>query len=146
ANTTYAISVSSRDGGGNAGTGGPITQTTAADASVGAPVISGFTAEYASPTSALVRWTTDVSSSSFVRWGTNPANLDRTAGDVASSETSHAVLVTGLPAGTTVYVQASATNPCLQTTTVGPDAVVDVDECETPDLCGAGGECFNTVG
>ncbi len=79
--------MSSADGGQNAGTAPPIYATTLASASEGAPQISAFVAEYASPTSARITWKTDVASSTFVRYGTNPANLNLSAGNLAASET-----------------------------------------------------------
>jgi len=144
--TSYRISVSSADGGASVGTGGPIFQTTGVDAADGAPVVSDLRAEYTSPTSARVSWTTDTPASTFVRWGASAGGLDRTAGDVTASETSHVVLLTGLTAGAPVWVQASSTNPCLQSGSAGPIQVIDVDECTDGPGCAPPGVCIDTVG
>ncbi|MFO0748795.1 MAG: carboxypeptidase regulatory-like domain-containing protein [Myxococcota bacterium] len=151
-NTSYSIAVSSADGGSNIGNGGPIVRQTLASADEGAPVISGFTAYAVSPTSARIAWTTDLGASTLVAWGTSPDNLDVIAGDGSVSETSHSVLLTGLPAGSLsggsgVWVRATSTNPCQQSTSTAVTPVVDRDECSDGSAgCDPSATCNNSYG
>ena len=54
------------------------------------------------PESIIVKWRTDVSTDSVVKFGPNPASLTMTAQD-ATSTTEHEVLVSGLAADTTYF-------------------------------------------
>ncbi|MCA9516967.1 MAG: carboxypeptidase regulatory-like domain-containing protein, partial [Myxococcales bacterium] len=147
ASTSYTISVASADAGSNLANGGPLVVSTTADAGVGAPVISDLAATYTSPTSAIVTWTTDVAASSLVRYGADAAALGGAAGDLASSTTSHRVVLTGLPQGGTTWVVAESGDPCQRVSATEPLEVVDVDECaDGVAMCGAHASCENTVG
>jgi len=57
--------------------------------------ISGVVADRIGPTSARIRWTTDVPARSEVRFGTDPTNLDHVVAQ-ADLVTDHALVLTGL--------------------------------------------------
>ncbi|PKN55688.1 MAG: hypothetical protein CVU56_20140, partial [Deltaproteobacteria bacterium HGW-Deltaproteobacteria-14] len=147
AGTSYSISVSSADGGGNAASAGPLVQTTASSAEEVTPVLSAVTAVATGPTSAVVTWHTEAGTSSLVYFGADPAALDRSAGDVSATVTEHRVVLTGLTAGAVTYVRATSTDPCQQRGESEVIAVVDVDECaEGTAGCATDASCENTFG
>ena len=64
------------------------------------------------PSSVIVKWRTDVSTDSEVKYGPNPASLTMTALDVAST-TEHEVLVSGLNADTTYFYSIGSSTVTL---------------------------------
>jgi acid phosphatase type 7 len=83
------------------------------------------------PSSAIVRWRTDVANDSRVRYGSTPGSLSATA-DVATSTTEHIVTVTGLAPDTTYYYSVGTAADTL----AGGDATYFF---HTYPLTGAGG-------
>ena len=64
------------------------------------------------PSSVIVKWRTDVSTESEVKYGPNPASLTMTASDAAST-TEHEVLVSGLNADTTYFYSIGSSTVTL---------------------------------
>ena len=64
------------------------------------------------PSSVIVKWRTDVSTDSEVKYGPNPASLTMTASDAAST-TEHEVLVSGLNADTTYFYSIGSSTVTL---------------------------------
>lgn len=80
-------------------------------------LIRGPYLQAANSTGIVVRWRTDVSSRSRVRFGTTPGKLDRQV-DNARLLTEHIVKLTGLKPGTRYYYSIGGFQDTLQT---GPD-------------------------
>lgn len=145
--TSYSISVASADGGGNVGNGGPFVHETLSNAEGGSPIVSQLFAAAVGTTGARVTWVTDRPASSLVRYGTGAEDLPNTAGNVAASETSHTVILSGLPLGQTTWVRVVSTNQCQQTTTSEAVQVTDIDECVTGTAgCDDNAICTHTTG
>ncbi|MBI4552856.1 MAG: T9SS type A sorting domain-containing protein [Candidatus Latescibacteria bacterium] len=103
AGTIYSYRISSTDPTGNGPTQGPLptliaSATTATEADVTPPVISGVTVSSVTNDRAVITWTTDELSDSFVDFGTSSTSLNQTLGTTALS-TSHSVTLTNLTAG-----------------------------------------------
>lgn len=108
ASTMYHITVSSTDAVGNGPTlGGPIDAATDATPDTTAPAISNLRVEDITETSAVVKWTTDESSSSAVDYGVASQVPDNTKADV-TAVTEHSLTLTGLQDGTVYYLTVSS--------------------------------------
>ncbi len=102
-NTTYHYQCVSANGYGSAGTG-DYTFTTGSGIATITNVASGSIAD----TSAVITWTTDMTSDSQVDYGTT-TSYGSQAGD-ASLVTSHSITLTGLTPNTTYHYKCSSTN------------------------------------
>ncbi|HZI64997.1 MAG TPA: metallophosphoesterase family protein, partial [Thermoanaerobaculia bacterium] len=80
--------------------------------STGASVTRGPYLQTGTPTSAIVRWRTDVATGSRVRYGTAPESLTGIA-DGASGVTEHTVTVTGLSPDTLYYYSVGTSTETL---------------------------------
>jgi cysteine-rich repeat protein len=80
------------------------------------PVLSNVTGAALSPTTALVSWTSDEPASSQLSWGTSPGALTSSASS-PGFVTAHAVSLTGLPPGTTIYFRVSSADAGANTAT-----------------------------
>lgn len=145
--TQYSISVASSDGGGNIGNGGPLLHSTLSNALGGSPVVTNLSAAAVGATGARITWTTDRPASTLVQYGPSATDLPNTAGNVAASETSHTVQLSGLTPGQSTWVRVVSTNQCQQTTTSEAVLVTDIDECLTGSAgCDANAICTHTIG
>ena len=83
--------------------------------SEGAVITRGPYLQRASSSNIVVRWRTDIATSSRVRYGTNIANLNFTHDDTASV-TNHEIVVSGLASDTRYYYTVGTTSAMLAPT------------------------------
>jgi hypothetical protein len=120
---------------------GPGVVTDTATADIVAPVI-GQVLSAPSARRATVQWTTDESSDSVVRFGTNPNDLDQTVTAEAQT-TSHSLVLFGLTSETTYFYEVTSADSAGNTVTESghtfvtlsapPILFVDDDEGATLD-------------
>ncbi len=116
ASTLYHFRVASRDASGNATSSKDYTMRTPAIADTTPPVITSVTST-ASATSAVIRWTTDESSTSTVEYGTSASY-----GSTSSSSTfvtAHVIVISGLTASTIYHFRVSSQDGSGNATTSG---------------------------
>jgi hypothetical protein len=80
-------------------------------------IVRGPYLQIGTPNSIVVRWRTDTSSDSRVRYGTDPNNLNQIKDDLSQTK-EHEVTLTGLSPKTRYYYAVGTTNDDLST---GPD-------------------------
>jgi uncharacterized protein (TIGR02145 family) len=105
--TTYYFQVKSRDANGNLATETDATTqtfTTDSGSDTTPPIIlSGPTVSSLTSSSAVVSWTTDENSNSYVDFGTVSGTYTETQGKQGDSTTSHSVTLNNLTSGETYY-------------------------------------------
>ena len=94
------------------GTSTDVTFDLELSGSTGASVTRGPYLQTGTPTSAIVRWRTDVATGSRVRYGTAPESLTGIA-DGAAGVTDHTVTVTGLSTNTVYYYSVGTATETL---------------------------------
>ncbi len=94
------------------GTSSDVTFDLELSGSTGATVTRGPYLQTGTPTSAIVRWRTDVGTDSRVRYGTAPESLTGSA-DGAAGVTEHTVTVTGLSPNTLYYYSVGTATEAL---------------------------------
>ncbi len=111
ADTAYEFQVSSDDSLGNGPTHSEVSSfKTLAEPDQNAPIILGRASLQAlSDSSAIIKWQTDESSSSVVRYGTSDAELNRVATQSGFVD-SHQVLISDLAQNTIYYFQVESTD------------------------------------
>jgi Fe-S cluster assembly iron-binding protein IscA len=114
-NTTYYFNLSSTDENNNTATktdvDGDFSFTTLETADTTGPVITDITTTDTTPTSAILTWTTDENSSSFVQYSSDRENFAATYKETGKSDdatTSHTVTIDGLTQNTTYYFKVKS--------------------------------------
>lgn len=70
-------------------------------------ITKGPTVESVNPTSAVIAWSSNVNSSTVVKYGTDPNNLDQTA-EAPWGGLTHRVTINNLQSNTTYYFQVQS--------------------------------------
>jgi subtilisin family serine protease len=112
----------------------PLNQTAVATVDGVAPVISAITSQPSAATSSI-RWTTNETSTTEVRFGTDAANLNRTYSN-STPVTNHVATLGSLTPSTTYYYQVQSrdfagnlsTSGVQSFTTVAPSQILLVDD------------------
>lgn len=107
ASTTYYYRVRAEDGVDNAGGASAVVAKSALGNYATPPAIVTPPAANTDSNQALVTWTTDRSSSSFVYYGTSPTDLSQSKGSL-DAVTNHSQLITGLLPSTVYYYRVQS--------------------------------------
>jgi hypothetical protein len=120
--TAYSYTVEAYDAAGNVSGPSNVADVTTPAASATPPVITGIGTSAISTTAVTISWTTDIPSSSQVRYGPTTAYGQSSPLDL-TQVTSHAQTLTGLTPGTTYHFEVQSTGSAGNTATSGDTTV-----------------------
>lgn len=133
--TEYFYQVSAVDPAGNGPTHGAVLHFTT-EAPEAPEITGGPSASQVTGRSATILWSTGEAGTSVVRFGKDPANLDRVERSVGGPAREHTVALTGLEPATAYHLRVETTDACGETVQSAAATFTTAARPATRDLSG----------